>query len=613
MRWGAMLDLTCNPHDEITVLCRLPGSRSSTRWGLFRHPETVIAAETAAEIFPALQQIEIAVRNGYYAAGYLTYEAAPAFDSAMTVRPGSPGPLLWFGFYRHPDAILTAGEIAAAGTDTPPPELRFTTGYPEYADAIARIHHALAEGEIYQTNLTVRAVSEPAPPADRLFFSLFRHHPVPYAAFINTGERQYVSLSPELFLCRLGNRVTEVPMKGTAPRQPGIAEDAAMARWLAGDPKNRAENLMIVDMVRNDLGRVCRPGSIAVKPLFRVDTYQTVHQMISTVHGEVPPETTLAELLRATFPAASITGAPKIRAMEVIRDLETSPRGLYTGSIGCVTPARDALFNVAIRTLEYDRPDRFRLGLGGGIVADSTAEDEWQECRNKSRFTQCADDRFEVLETMLYRPGHGIVLLEEHLERARLSQHYFGRPWREKALRRKLAQLNPGSAPARIRMTVSAVGIAQFTVTPLTVAGWGKTAPLEWLLSTRTVDSTSPFCRHKTTRREIYDQGHRDALAAGKDEMIFCNERGEVTEGGISNLFLFRQGRWLTPPLRCGVLDGLWRRQQLSALSATEAVLRPEDLRTAEKLLLGNSVRGGQAAVPGCKTGGTDYSEAERN
>jgi len=605
MRWRArisdMLDIELM-HSPGTVLCRMPGA--GKRWGLFLQPEKIISADKTEQIIAALEEIDNAVKQGYYAAGYLTYEAAPAFEPAMRVVTPDirSGPLLYFGLYRRPEQLITEAELATAYPlqDT---ALSFAAEISEadYSRQIAKIKDHLTAGDIYQANYTIRASTISKTPPERLFATLFRNHPAPYAAYVDDGEQQYVSLSPELFLEWQGNRITSKPMKGTAARMPHPDTDLAAAEQLAADAKNRAENLMITDMVRNDLGRICLSGSISVKPQFQILTFKTVHQMISSVHGRLSEHCSLAEIFSATFPAASITGAPKVRAMEIIEELEETPRGIYTGSIGVITPQGQALFNVAIRTLEH-RGETYRLGIGGGIVADSTAEAEWQECHHKSSFTAASTEDFEVLETMLYQPDTGIVMLEEHLERARKSQDYFGRRWNGQKIRLDLDKLTLPTSPARIRMTLKPSGKAVFTITPLTSVGWGKKT-VRLTQAKQTITSTDCFAGNKTTRREKYDQAHKEAIAAGYDEAIMLNERGEITEGSISNIFIRRKGKWLTPALTCGVLPGLWREQMMDELKAEEAVLYPTDLAKAETILVGNSVRGGADAVFICKSG----------
>ena len=575
-----------------TVVCRLPGS--GKRWGLFTDPCEIVVATRPDQVRPALRTVEQRLTAGCYAAGFVAYEAATAFDPAMTARPAS-GPLLWFGIYAKPPHPF---RCRAAAREMPGLRLSPQIDFAAYAERIARIKDYLAKGDIYQTNFTIRtdASGPDLPPPEELFETLFHDHPTPFAAFVNTGESRMVSLSPELFLNRRGRRLSSSPMKGTARREPQPEHDLAVAAGLAADAKNRAENLMIVDMVRNDFGRVCRPGSIRVRPLFRVDTYATVHQMISTVHGELSDRAGLEEIFAAAFPAASITGAPKIRAMEVIGELEEEPRGIYTGSIGCAAPDGDFLFNVAIRTLEFQH-DRCRLGIGGGIVADSTAPSEWQECLLKSSFaSRPREPEFRVLETMLHRPGHGIDFLEEHLRRASRSQRYFGRPWREAAIRRQLEQLAFSAKPARVRMTVAATGKADFTVTPLEAVGW-KRSPARLIMAGDAVDRHDVFSYHKTTRRELYDHWHHLALEANCDEAVFRNQDGEITEGGICNILVKINGRWYTPPLSSGLLDGIWRRHAIVEYRAEEKVLCSDDLLRAEQIVIGNSVRGATAAV----------------
>jgi para-aminobenzoate synthetase/4-amino-4-deoxychorismate lyase len=379
-------------------------------------------------------------------------------------------------------------------------------------------------------------------------------------------------------------------MKGTASRHPDAASDKAVAEWLAEDPKNRAENLMIVDMVRNDFGRFCIPGSIRVDPLFQVDSYHTVHQMISTVYGEACDGKSLHDILQATFPPASITGAPKISAVNIISREEQSPRKVYTGAMGCFMPGGDFCLNVAIRTL-ICHADRTELGIGSGIVYDSKAESEWQEALLKSHFINYSIPDFVVLETMLWEKRGGIKYLSAHLVRAESTQLYFGRQWNQAAVDSELSLVNEPSEQARLRLLIASDGSAKVEIHPVTACGWGKDQ-LKVLVASEIVDSSDVFLYHKTTNRDFYNRHFHDARENGFDEVIFFNERNELTEGAISNIFLRHGNLWSTPLLTCGLLPGIWRDKMMHELNAVEKVLYSRDLKNADEIILGNSVRG---------------------
>ncbi len=378
-------------------------------------------------------------------------------------------------------------------------------------------------------------------------------------------------------------------MKGTAPRHPLPAEDRKIVAWLPRDEKNRAENLMITDMVRNDLGRICCPGTVVTEPLFKIDTYNTLHQMISTVRGQVKDKLNLRQLFAAAFPPASITGAPKLSAMQLISELEKSPRKLYTGTVGCFMPDGNLCLNVAIRTL-INSDSGCELGVGGGIVYDSKIADEWHEACLKSHFSRAVNNDFKLIETMLYRDGE-LLWLSEHLKRLASSQNYFKRPWRRDAVMRQISlSIKNIQTPSRVRLLLDRNGELEITVTPLEYSGWG-TGPHRIKVSALTTTSNNLFLYHKTTRRQFYNRQFTLAREQGFTEVLFCNELGHLTEGAISSVFIQLDGKWLTPALQSGLLPGIWRQQMIKDLNATETVIPKTDLKRAEKIMLGNSLR----------------------
>lgn len=572
-----------------SVVCRLPDSK---QWGIFSEPVKLLSCTKTEDVKNTLDELEKALSQGHYAAGFISYEAGAAFDAAFPKRPLDDFPLLWFGIYDKAPEIFDPPreEIFTACGDLQP-ELSEA----EYHAAIGKILDNIKAGNIYQVNFTFRLRGGKTDDPWRLFQALFIRHPMPYAAFINTGETQIVSLSPEMFLERKGTKLFNSPMKGTIKRSRDPLKDSTNAGFLKTDPKNTAENLMIVDMVRNDLGRVCTPDSIYVDPLFHVDSYATLHQMTSTVHGEIKPETNFSEIIRAVFPAASITGAPKIAAMQRIHKLEKSPRKIYTGSIACIYPNRDFCMNVAIRTLVCSE-DATELGIGGGIVYDSGKNAELEEALLKSKFIHAAEPDFKILETMLFE--NSIKDLDEHLSRMAKSAEFFNfkfdKEEAEKFVSNRINGLERGaSGKSRIRLMLNFKGELELQSFLMTTKGWG-TDSAEIKLSETHTSSSDTFLRHKTTRREFYNGQFHDALDEGYDEVIFTNERGEVTEGAISNIFIQTQdGSWYTPPLDCGLLPGIWRAETFRKLNAGEKVLYVEDLQNAKQIIIGNSVRGG--------------------
>lgn len=566
----------------------MPGN--GQKWALFHSPSEIKEVFNPWEVLPVLDWAESCIRSGEYVIGFLSYEAAAVFDQAYPIKEAGGFPLLWLASYsKEPQDFTLPAESYVSEFSTLTPDIKRD----DYIDSVNKIHEYIVDGDTYQVNFTFRSIGRAVKNPEELFLSLFKHHPVPYAAFINTGNFQIVSMSPELFLERNESGILHsLPMKGTAARGFTEEEDRFIAESLSGDPKNCAENVMIVDMVRNDFGRVCEPGSIGVNPLFHVDTYPTIHQMVSGVQGKLRANLRIADILSATFPAASITGAPKIRAMEIIAELEKSPRKIYTGTIGCFLPDASFCLNVAIRSIICSR-DKTELGIGSGIVADSVAVKEWEECLLKSDFASFSMPDFEILETMLWERDRGFVFMEEHLQRAKSSQIYFGRVWNQKSVDRSIQELSfPKSADfARIRLRISQNGsaVAEFTVPDK--KNWGKDG-LRLLLSEEKTDSKDIFLYHKTTNRRFYNSKFIEAVSNGFDEIIFCNEKGQITEGAISNIFVKIDNKWLTPPVKSGLLPGIWRSKKIHELDAKEKILFREDILRAEDIIIGNSVRG---------------------
>ncbi|AXF09692.1 aminodeoxychorismate synthase, component I [Paraburkholderia graminis] len=487
----------------------------------------------------------------------------------------------------------------------------------EFNAAIGAIHSALHAGDSYQVNYTYRLGFDVFGSPVALYRRLRARQPVRYGALIALpGGAWVLSCSPELFVEKQGATLRARPMKGTAPRSDDPATDRGAAEFLGSDPKNRAENVMIVDLLRNDLSRVAQTGSVNVPALFSVEPYASVWQMTSTVEAALRPGTSFAGILRALFPCGSITGAPKHRTMQLIDELESTPRGLYTGAIGWLDAAAsepagsggnacgDFCMSVAIRTLTL-KPSaqagslRGTMGIGAGIVLDSVAEDEYAECRLKARFLTGAEPGFELFETMLATREDGVRYLPRHLARLSASAAALGFPFDAEAVRAKIAEqcaALPAKTAHRMRLALGKNGATQITaaiLTPLADSTVGV------LLATDhgfpTMQSGDPLLHHKTTRRAEYDRGWREAEAKGAFDTLFFNERGELTEGGRSNVFVKLAGKWWTPPLGSGVLPGVMRSVLLeddASLQAKERVLTQADLLNAEALMICNALRG---------------------
>jgi para-aminobenzoate synthetase/4-amino-4-deoxychorismate lyase len=411
-----------------------------------------------------------------------------------------------------------------------------------------------------------------------------------------------MSFSPELFFKKEDTSCTVRPMKGTISRGLTPEADAQLKDFLRHDPKNCSENIMIVDLLRNDLGRVCRQGSVNTESLFDVETYETLHQMTSTINGTISDEAGLEDIFHSLFPCGSVTGAPKIRTMEIIHELESAPRDIYTGAIGFITPAREMKFNVPIRTLLL-AGNKGEMGIGSGVVYDSDPEKEWEECQLKGRFLSNPSPAFQLIETILWQPDSGYWLLDEHLERLENSAAYFGFHFNRRTIIGKLLERagDFATVPQRVRLTLDkdgtiALSASTCTFQPMTTLP--ERAAAEALPCARfaneTADMNSPYIYHKTTRRDLYDRERKKAMEDGCLEVLFANARGEVTEGSITNIFILQEGKILTPPLDSGLLNGVFRRYFLKncPLPIEEKILLPKDLEQAEAVYLGNSVRG---------------------
>ena len=564
-------------------------SRQSRGAELFTRLQSTVVAGAPDEVDGALKEVRGATRDGLWAAGFIGFEAGFALEPRLRPRFRAPAdglPLLWFGLFEQ-RRRLAPGEVDAL---LPDPRASIARVVPRldsdrHAAMVRAAQALIASGDIYQANVTFPADVEFDGHPLALYRALRDAQSAPHGALLHTGGAWALSFSPELFFTLGGGKLVARPMKGTAARAPRAAADADTAAALAADPKNRAENLMIVDLLRNDLSRVAAAGSVEVDSLFRIETYPTVHQMTSTVTADLAADHDAVDVLRALFPCGSVTGAPKIRAMEVIADLEPEPRGLYTGSIGRIGPDGSARFNVAIRTLVSAEPRRATLGLGSGIVADSEPAAEWEECLTKAAFLTRHRRRFDLIETLRFDPVEGFVRLGGHIERLSASAAYWNFAFnRHHALNQLQATVGRLVAPARVRLLLASDGELVVQASPLPPA---PEAAVEVVLADLAVASDDPRLSHKTTDREFYDAPRR---RSGAFETLFVNERGELTEGSFTSLFVPRGGKLLTPPLSSGLLPGVLRAELIDTGEAIEAVLTRADLPA--EFFIGNSLRG---------------------
>ena len=561
---------------------------SSGAWLEFASPRRILVTHRIEEVLPLIRDIEETVqRERLHAAGFISYEASPAFDPALPVKEDSAFPLLWFGLFDQPNRISLPDVPPESG---PPIAWQPSASREEYERCIHAIREHIRNGDTYQVNFTyrLRAVMDRDP--WELFLRIAGDGQAPYAAFVDAGEWAICSASPELFLRIDGTQIESRPMKGTSARGLWYEDDQAKKDTLVSSGKQRAENLMIVDMVRNDLGRVAEYGSVQVPHLFTPEQYPTVWQLTSTVVART--DEPLDRILQATFPPASITGAPKRRTMEIIAELETEPRRSYTGTIGYIAPGRKAQLNVAIRTVVMHRPTgRVEYGVGGGVVWDSTAAGEYEESLTKTKTLAPVRRDFDLLETLLWSPGDAYALLEHHLTRLSRSAAYFNVVCDPVKIRGALMVFAAGLAPEphRVRLLVSPLGHVRCEAVPLDP---GSLRFRDVAMAAGPIDRKDVFLYHKTTRREVYEAAIRSC--PGSNDVVLFNEAGEVTETTVANIAVEIGGVLYTPPVRCGLLVGTQRAVMLEQGQLHERVLTVDDVLAGPRICLLNSVRGMQ-------------------
>lgn len=558
-------------HRAVTPFILLDDARSG-RATLYSEPVEIVRADRVEDVAAALDRL-----RGRDAVGFLAYEAGAAFEPRVRDGRASGLPYLWFGSFARAeeiDPLRWLPDPASAWAGAPAPLVRRE----DYLARVASAKAAIMAGDIYQANISFPADVPVAGDPRALYAGLRARAAASWGALIFTGEDWILSLSPELFFTLEGQTLTARPMKGTAP----AGSDPELLR---ADPKQRAENLMIVDLIRNDLSRVAVAGSVAVPRLFEIETYPTVHQMVSSVTATLAPGRDAVDALAALFPCGSITGAPKIRAMELIAEIEGAPRGIYTGAIGRLDRSGGAAFNVAIRTLHL-KPgaDRAVMGLGSGIIADSDPSAEWRECVAKGAFV-ASESRFDLIETIAFDPLDGLLRLERHLARMKASAETFGFSFNRHAARNELqAATFRLRGRSRVRLLASAGGSLSIEVRTLPEM---SDEVVEVALSPLPVPTNDWRLRHKTTDRRFYDEARR---ASGAFEVLFTDPAGFLTEGSFTNVFVPRGDVLLTPPLARGLLPGVLRSELIESGRAIEAELTALDLE--QDFFIGNSARG---------------------
>lgn len=558
--------------------------RFSASWRFDGYIRTLVA-ETSDQVVSVLEQAEAATRQGLHAVGFVAYEAAQALNPHLPALPPRDGlPLVWFSLFKNRQCV-TVGDGLPAGA-TAAPELTPAGSRSDYEIAISRIHTAIEQGETYQINYTFPLQGHWQGNPLQLYRTLLNAQQPAFGAFLDIGSHTIISTSPELFFSIKEGLVTTRPMKGTAPRGRFPAEDQTLREQLQQSSKEQAENLMIVDLLRNDLGQIAQTGSVKTEVLFEVETYPTVHQLTSTVSARLKPETGLVTIFQALFPCGSVTGAPKRRSMEIISQMEQQPRGIYCGAIGYLAPGGEAGFSVAIRTLVLEQQaGLISMGVGSGITWGSDPSAEYAECLNKAAFLR-PQPQPRLLESLLLDEG-SYPLLERHLERLCWSAARLGYACNQEQIRQALLDHATGtSGQHKTRLRLAQDGSYQVESSPLQPPA----QPLKLAVAAAPVDPNDLLLYLKTEQRQRYNQALQKQPEA--DEVLLCNNRGELTEGSFTNLVLKLDGQLVTPPLYCGLLPGVMRRQLLEQGTITEQVLYLQDLQRAEEIWLINSVRG---------------------
>ncbi|GGD22187.1 aminodeoxychorismate synthase component I [Pontibacillus salipaludis] len=548
---------------------------------VFTNPEYVIEANEVQDIEPAFKRIEEAIEEGMYVAGYVSYEAAPAFDDRFKVALNPDMPLLKMGVFRDTSAV----PLESTTNDYEVSNWKLQSNYTEYQRGIRAIHEAIEKGDTYQVNYTARLKAEFSGNDHALFNVLSHNQRSSYSAYLHFDDYSILSASPELFFRKDGGLLTTKPMKGTVKRGKTTIEDEELRQHLSHSEKDRSENVMIVDLLRNDLGRIARPGTVKVPRLFEIETYPTVHQMTSTVQGEIAQELPFFEVFRALFPCGSITGAPKIRTMDYISSLEQSPRDVYCGAIGMITPDRNAVFNVPIRTVWIDHNSRIATyGAGGGITWESTSKGEYDELWVKAKLLTEKRPSFHLLETIRLENGD-YFLVEKHLKRMEASATYFQYSWPETAIYKKLEEIKGcySNGLYKVRLLLNREG----EITSEVVREKELLRAVRCKVADTSVNKEDPFLYHKTTHRDVYNE-HKDSEYFS---VLLWNKRRELTEFLIGNVVLLIDGDYVTPPIESGLLSGTYREYLIEEGILHVRTLYKEDLERASEVWMINGLK----------------------
>jgi para-aminobenzoate synthetase/4-amino-4-deoxychorismate lyase len=568
------------PRNSVVIQDQLS---SNGQWRLFEDPVAVVQTCHLDKVMDCLERIDVYTQNGLHAAGFLSYEAAGGLDAALQSHRLKELPLIWFGIYKKAQ-LITLPDPGESSFYLG--EWKSSTSIDEYNRSIGEIKRHIENGDTYQVNYTLRLKNSFSGDPWKFFLTLMDAQHSGYCAYIHFGHHHICSLSPELFFSLSDGKMTCRPMKGTAKRGGDALEDQERERWLFSSKKNRAENVMIVDMIRNDLGRIAKTGSVRVDRLFSIEKYSTLFQMTSTVTADI--YLPFSTIFKNMFPCASITGAPKIKTMEIIKNIESDPRGIYTGSIGYIAPDRKAQFNVAIRTVTIDvQSGRAEYGVGGGIVWDSEASQEYEECWAKAAILYQKHPAFELIETLLWTSHKGFNLLDFHFERLSSSARYFQFEFSPEDWSRQIDAFNARhhADAKRVRITLSPSGKLSLEASPVISLRGSKVA-----LASEASLQHSQFVFHKTSRREFYT-GQLDRHPEMAD-IILWNQDGMITESCVANVVVLQGKTLYTPPLSDGLLPGVFRKHLLEHGIIKEKCISVDECLRSSNVFLINSLRG---------------------
>ncbi|MFZ3580416.1 aminodeoxychorismate synthase component I [Virgibacillus sp. DJP39] len=550
---------------------------------LFKNPIEIIQATSIEEVIPCLEKVQSLVKDGYYAAGYVAYEAAPAFEPEFQVNNEGEIPLLWFGIFVTPTKE-SLGNTTSFSID----EWIASESATNYQANIEQIKNYIELGNTYQVNYTIRMESTFNGDAKSYYHQLAQAQSADYSAFIQTENHTILSASPELFFHKSQNEVTTRPMKGTIKRGRTYEEDCRNATWLTNSKKDQAENVMIVDLLRNDLGTIAKPGSVKVPELFSLEKYPTVYQLTSTVTATIEDKTSITDVFKALFPCGSITGAPKISTMKIIKELENSPRGVYCGAIGYITPDEEAIFNVPIRTVTIHHNDGVaNYGVGGGITWDSTSEGEYDEIITKAALLKRKQPQFQLLESIGLLDGTYLVM-DHHLERLEKSALYFDFPVNINVIQKELDTIASTHVQGKWKVRLLVDYDGQFTCEAISISE-SSVEKLSVALADEAVSRADIFLYHKTTNRTVYENAKRNHPEVY--DVLLWNEENQITEFTGGNVVVEIDGQLYTPPIECGLLAGTFRKKLIESSEILERTIQLSELNNLDQIWFVNSVR----------------------